>query len=283
MLTTGTYAPANELIANSRQHCRRGKCPHVQGRPHRVFVRRHGGDATVAGLRRLRHHDRASRSNSQARESNQDTRRHAVQERASAAAVCRARDCLVLCLVKMNRILELDHANLTILVEPVSQRSRCSMRPRQRLFYPPDPGSMKISTIGGNVAENSGGLRGLKCRHHAQLRHGPRSRPARWRNPGPATSASGMSRVIRCAICSSARKARSASSQSVAATDPQTRREENDGGDIRADGCRGAVRLGHHRGANYPCTLEFLDRTTIRCVWKILPRSGCRWIARRCC
>ena len=30
------------------------------------------------------------------------------------------------------------------------------------LFYPPDPGSLKISTIGGNVAENSGGLRGLK-------------------------------------------------------------------------------------------------------------------------
>ena len=30
------------------------------------------------------------------------------------------------------------------------------------LFYPPDPGSMQISTIGGNVAENSGGLRGLK-------------------------------------------------------------------------------------------------------------------------
>src|SRR5260221_9247803 len=30
------------------------------------------------------------------------------------------------------------------------------------LFYPPEPGSMKISTIGGNVAENSGGLRGLK-------------------------------------------------------------------------------------------------------------------------
>src|SRR5262249_4485490 len=30
------------------------------------------------------------------------------------------------------------------------------------LFYPPDPGSMKISTIAGNVAENSGGLRGLK-------------------------------------------------------------------------------------------------------------------------
>src|SRR5687768_18498448 len=33
---------------------------------------------------------------------------------------------------------------------------------RAGLFYPPDPGSMRISTIGGNVAENSGGLRGLK-------------------------------------------------------------------------------------------------------------------------
>ena len=30
------------------------------------------------------------------------------------------------------------------------------------LFYPPDPGSMSVSTIGGNVAESSGGLRGLK-------------------------------------------------------------------------------------------------------------------------
>ena len=30
------------------------------------------------------------------------------------------------------------------------------------LFYPPDPGSQAVSTIGGNVAENAGGLRGLK-------------------------------------------------------------------------------------------------------------------------
>jgi len=33
---------------------------------------------------------------------------------------------------------------------------------RQGLFYPPDPGSQNICTIGGNVAENAGGLRGLK-------------------------------------------------------------------------------------------------------------------------
>lgn len=30
------------------------------------------------------------------------------------------------------------------------------------LFYPPDPGSMKISTIGGNMSQGAGGMRGLK-------------------------------------------------------------------------------------------------------------------------
>jgi glycolate oxidase len=72
-------------------------------------------------------------------------------------------DSIILCTVRMNKILELDRANLTMLVEPgvttleVSDASNAA-----NLFYPPDPGSMKISTIGGNVAENSGGLRGLK-------------------------------------------------------------------------------------------------------------------------
>ena len=71
--------------------------------------------------------------------------------------------CIVLCLVKMDRILELDRANLTMLVEPgVTTLAVADAASAAGLFYPPDPGSMKISTIGGNVAENSGGLRGLK-------------------------------------------------------------------------------------------------------------------------
>lgn len=74
-----------------------------------------------------------------------------------------APDCVVLCLVKMDRILELDRANLTMLVEPgVTTLAIADAAAAAGLFYPPDPGSMKISTIGGNVAENSGGLRGLK-------------------------------------------------------------------------------------------------------------------------
>ena len=72
-------------------------------------------------------------------------------------------DCIVLCTVKMNRILETDRANLTLLVEPgVTTLAVADAAAAAGLFYPPDPGSMKISTIGGNVAENSGGLRGLK-------------------------------------------------------------------------------------------------------------------------
>jgi glycolate oxidase len=71
--------------------------------------------------------------------------------------------CLVLCLTRLDKILSVDAANLTV-------RAQCgaitaaidAAANKHGLFYPPDPGSMKISTIGGNVAENSGGLRGLK-------------------------------------------------------------------------------------------------------------------------
>ena len=72
-------------------------------------------------------------------------------------------DCIVLCTVKMDKLIELDRANLTLLVEPgITTLAVADAAAAAGLFYPPDPGSMKISTIGGNVAENSGGLRGLK-------------------------------------------------------------------------------------------------------------------------
>jgi glycolate oxidase len=71
--------------------------------------------------------------------------------------------CIVLCLVKLDRIIELDAKNLTMHVQcGVITKEIDDAAAKLGLFYPPDPGSMKISTIGGNVAENSGGLRGLK-------------------------------------------------------------------------------------------------------------------------
>ncbi len=72
-------------------------------------------------------------------------------------------DCVVLCTLPMNRVLEIDQDNLTALVEPgVITANLHAQVEALDLFYPPDPGSMKVCTIGGNVAENAGGLRGLK-------------------------------------------------------------------------------------------------------------------------
>ena len=70
---------------------------------------------------------------------------------------------LVLCLLRLDKILEIDERNLTLKAQcGVITKDIDDAAARHGLFYPPDPGSMKISTIGGNVAENSGGLRGLK-------------------------------------------------------------------------------------------------------------------------
>ncbi len=64
---------------------------------------------------------------------------------------------------RLNGIIEIDEENLTATVEPGVITSALHRVVEERgLFYPPDPGSMNISTMGGNVAENSGGLRGLK-------------------------------------------------------------------------------------------------------------------------
>lgn len=70
---------------------------------------------------------------------------------------------IVLCLNRLNRIIQVDAANHCLRTEAgVITATIAQAAERHNLFYPPDPGSLKISTIGGNVAENSGGLRGLK-------------------------------------------------------------------------------------------------------------------------
>ncbi|MBO0603195.1 FAD-binding protein [Sporosarcina sp. E16_3] len=70
---------------------------------------------------------------------------------------------VVLLFNRMNQIIEVDEENLTITVQPgvITREVNALVEPKG-LFYPPDPSSMNVSTIGGNVSENSGGLRGLK-------------------------------------------------------------------------------------------------------------------------
>ncbi len=70
---------------------------------------------------------------------------------------------IVLLFSHMSSILEIDEENLTATVQPGVITSKLNeAAERVGLFYPPDPGSMHVSQLGGNISENSGGLRGLK-------------------------------------------------------------------------------------------------------------------------
>lgn len=70
---------------------------------------------------------------------------------------------IVIVTCRMDKILEIDEENLTCLVQPgVIVDNLQKEVEKIGLFYPPDPSSLKSCTIGGNVAENSGGPRAFK-------------------------------------------------------------------------------------------------------------------------
>jgi glycolate oxidase subunit GlcD len=65
---------------------------------------------------------------------------------------------LILEFSRMNRVLEIDVRGRTAQVEPGLINLRLDEQAREHdLYFPPDPASQRASTIGGNVAENSGG------------------------------------------------------------------------------------------------------------------------------
>ena len=70
---------------------------------------------------------------------------------------------IALSLMRMNRIKQISFADAVAVVEPGVFTADLKAGARaQKLFYPPDPASMKDCTIGGNVATNAGGPRCLK-------------------------------------------------------------------------------------------------------------------------
>ena len=177
-------------------------------------------------------------------------------------------DCIVLCLAKMDKVLELDRANLTLRVEAgATTQAVADAAAAAGLFYPPDPGSMKISTIGGNVAENSGGLRGLKygiTRNYVMglevvLPNGE----VLWTGNKCVKDVAGYSLrdlfigsegtlgVITKVLLKLIPKP--AAKQTLVATFAQMDQAAQTVSDIIA-------------AQIIPCTLEFLDRTTIHCV-----------------
>src|SRR5207248_3356423 len=70
---------------------------------------------------------------------------------------------IALSLMRMNQIKEINFADAVAIVEPgvFTADLKAAVRAR-KLFYPPDPASMKDCTIGGNIATNAGGPRCLK-------------------------------------------------------------------------------------------------------------------------
>lgn len=70
---------------------------------------------------------------------------------------------LVLCFSKMDQVIEINTRDRYIIVQPgvVNADVQKALAP-YGFFYPPDPGSMNTSTIGGNIAQNAGGPRCLK-------------------------------------------------------------------------------------------------------------------------
>ncbi|MGI6225935.1 MAG: FAD-binding oxidoreductase [Peptococcales bacterium] len=70
---------------------------------------------------------------------------------------------IVISMTKMNRVLEIDPNSRIAVVEPgiTNKGVQLACEP-YGLMYAPDPASQSISTIGGNIAENAGGIRGVK-------------------------------------------------------------------------------------------------------------------------
>lgn len=90
-----------------------------------------------------------------------------VTGRGAGTSVCGApvpaRNGIVLCFSKMDAILDVNVQDRYIIVQPgvINSDIQKALAPHG-FFYPPDPGSMNTSTIGGNIAQNAGGPRCLK-------------------------------------------------------------------------------------------------------------------------
>ena len=72
-------------------------------------------------------------------------------------------DCVLLSLGKFNKILEIDYKNRCVVTQPgVTNLSITQAVQERNFYYAPDPSSQIACSIGGNVAENSGGVHSLK-------------------------------------------------------------------------------------------------------------------------
>ena len=70
---------------------------------------------------------------------------------------------IVLNFSKMNKILDFNPEDMTMRVQPgVVLHDIKKLAESEKLFYPPDPSNFKVSTIGGSIAQSSGGAKSFK-------------------------------------------------------------------------------------------------------------------------
>jgi glycolate oxidase len=81
----------------------------------------------------------------------------------AGASVPNREDSIILSFERMRKIIDIDTNNMTAVVEPGTVNGRLQ-RELEHLgfFYPPDPASLNVCTIGGNIATNAGGPRAVK-------------------------------------------------------------------------------------------------------------------------
>ena len=123
-------------------------------------------------------------------------------------------DGVVISLARLAKVLEIDPVDRRAVVEPgVTNLAITKAAAPHGLYYAPDPSSQQVCTIGGNVAENSGGAHCLKygftTNHVLAARGRAGRRQSRWRSAPTRLSRPGR---ISAAWCS-ARRARSGSSR----------------------------------------------------------------------
>ena len=72
-------------------------------------------------------------------------------------------DCVLISMGKFNKILEIDYTNKCVVAQPcVTNLAITHAVQNKGFYYAPDPSSQLACSIGGNVAENSGGVHSLK-------------------------------------------------------------------------------------------------------------------------
>ena len=177
-------------------------------------------------------------------------------------------DAVIILTNSLDRILEINEEEMYAVVEPgVITCDLAAAVAARGLFYPPDPGSMSVSTMGGNIAENSGGLRGLKYGTTKKYVMGLEVLTETGEIMKTGACGRGCEygyNLTELLVASEGTLALTSKAVLKLVTPPKGF-QSHDGHFPRSE-TRLAGRRRDHRRACCPCTLEFMDNMTINLV-----------------